>query len=140
MVLIMRFQEETFIGKNGKIYTLRSPVETDAAQMMDYLKTTAAETDADFCLIAKGDSMMGARIFDGDEVFIQQTDLVQNGEIAAVVVDGEATLKRVYYYPEEGKLILTAENPAYAPLVFSGTDLNSIHILGRAVAFQSKLR
>ena len=111
-----------------------------AVEDLDGGYVTAADTDADFCLIAKGDSMMGARIFDGDEVFIQQTDLVQNGEIAAVVVDGEATLKRVYYYPEEGKLILTAENPAYVPLVFSGTDLNSIHILGRAVAFQSRIR
>ena len=101
---------------------------------------TAADTNADFCLTAKGDSMIGARIFDGDEVFIQQTDIVENGEIAAVVVEGEATLKRVYYYPAEGKLVLTAENPAYAPLVFTGPELDTIHILGRAVAFQSKLR
>ena len=100
---------------------------------------TAADTDADFCLTAKGDSMIGARIFDGDEVFIQRTDVVENGEIAAVVVDGEATLKRVYFYPAEGKLVLTAENPAYAPLIFSGHELENIHILGRAVAFQSKL-
>jgi repressor LexA len=56
------------------------------------------------------------------------------------VVEGEATLKRVYYYPEEAKLILTAENPAYAPLVFVGAELEGIHILGRAVAFQSKVR
>lgn len=101
---------------------------------------TAAETTADFCLTAKGDSMIGARIFDGDEVFIQQTDLVNNGEIAAVVVDNEATLKRVYYYPEDEKLILTAENPAFPPMVFVGEELASIRILGRAVAFQSKVR
>jgi repressor LexA len=101
---------------------------------------TAADTTADFCLTAKGDSMIGARIFDGDEVFIQQTDVVENGEIAAVVVEGEATLKRVYYYPEEQKLVLNPENPAYKPLVFTGPELDTIHILGRAVAFQSKLR
>lgn len=101
---------------------------------------TAAETTADFCLTAKGDSMIGARIFDGDEVFIQQTDLVNNGEIAAVVVDNEATLKRVYYYPEAEKLILTAENPAFPPMVFVGEELAGIRILGRAVAFQSKVR
>ena len=101
---------------------------------------TAADTTADFCLTAKGDSMIGARIFDGDEVFIQQTDVVENGEIAAVVVEGEATLTRVYYYPEEQKLVLEAENPDYEPLVFIGPDLETVHILGRAVAFQSKLR
>ena len=84
--------------------------------------------------------MVGARIFDGDEVFIQQTDMVNNGEIAAVVVDNEATLKRVYYYPEDEKLVLTAENPVYAPMVFVGAELESIRILGRAVAFQSKVR
>ena len=84
--------------------------------------------------------MIGARIFDGDEVFIQQTDLVNNGEIAAVVVDNEATLKRVYYYPEDEKLVLTAENPIYAPMVFVGEELANIHIIGRAVAFQSKVR
>jgi repressor LexA len=84
--------------------------------------------------------MIGARIFDGDEVFIQQTDLVNNGEIAAVVVENEATLNRVYYYPEDEKLILTAENPVYAPMVFVGEELAGIRILGRAVAFQSKVR
>ena len=84
--------------------------------------------------------MIGARIYDGDEVFIQQTDLVNNGEIAAVVVENEATLKRVYYYPEAEKLILTAENPLYPPMVFVGEELADIRILGRAVAFQSKVR
>lgn len=101
---------------------------------------SAAETEADFCLIAKGDSMVGARIYDGDEVFIQQADMVENGEIAAVVLDDEATLKRFYYYPDEQKLVLTPENPAYEPLVYTGEELNHVHILGRAVAVQGRLR
>ncbi len=111
-----------------------------AVEDLDGGYVTAADTSADFCLTAKGDSMIGARIFDGDKVFIQQADLVENGEIAAVVVEGEATLKRVYYYPEEEKLILSPENPAYEPLVFVGQELEDIRILGRAVAFQGKLR
>ncbi len=101
---------------------------------------SAADTEADFCLIAKGDSMVGARIYDGDEVFIQQTDMVNNGEIAAVVLDDEATLKRLYYYPAEQKLVLSPENPAYEPLVFTGEELNHVHVLGRAVAVQGRLR
>ena len=102
---------------------------------------TAADTVADFCLTAKGDSMIDARIYDGDRVFIQQTDVVDNGEIAAVVVaDEEVTLKRVYYYPEEEKVVLAAENANYEPLVFVGEELDHIHILGRAVAFQARLR
>lgn len=96
--------------------------------------------DVDFCLTCKGDSMINARIFDGDIVFIKQQPTVDNGEIAAVVIDDEATLKRVYYYKKENKLILQAENPAYAPLVYIGEELDHINILGKAVAFQSLVK
>ncbi len=95
--------------------------------------------EADFCLTAKGDSMIGARIFEGDLVFIRAQDTVENGEIAAVIIDDEATLKRLYYHKEGERLILSAENPAYPPLVFSGEELSRVKILGRAVAFQSVL-
>lgn len=98
------------------------------------------DIQADFCLRAKGDSMIGARIFDSDIVFIQKTETVENGEIAVVIVGDEATLKRVYYYPEKEKLILSPENPKYEPLVFMGSELEEIQILGRAVAFQSVIR
>lgn len=95
--------------------------------------------DADFCLRAKGDSMVGARIYDGDIVFIRSQAMVDNGEIAAVIIDDEATLKRVYFYPDEQKLILSPENPRYAPLVYFGNQLESIKIMGKAVAFQSSV-
>lgn len=93
--------------------------------------------DADFCLTCRGDSMIGARIHDGDIVFIRRQSMVNNGEIAAVIIENSATLKRVYYYPEQGKLILQAENPKYAPLVYLSEELNEIQILGKAIAFQS---
>ena len=99
----------------------------------------SAEIKADYCLTAKGDSMIGARINDGDIVFIKEQRLVENGEIAAVVIDGEATLKRWYYYPEHNKLILTPENSAYEPLVYINEELNAITCLGRAVCFISNL-
>lgn len=95
------------------------------------------DLNADFCLRASGDSMQGARIFDGDIVFIRSQSSVDNGEIAAVIINDEATLKRVYFYPEEQKLILSPENPRYAPLVYVGRELESIKIIGKAVAFQS---
>ena len=95
--------------------------------------------DADFCLMAKGDSMTGARIYDGDIVFIRRQDTVNDGEVAAVIIGDEATLKRVYYYPDEEKLVLSPENPKYAPLVYVGEELAVIKILGKAVAFQSKV-
>lgn len=94
---------------------------------------------ADFCLVAKGDSMINARIHDGDIVFVKKQDMVENGEIAVVVVnnDCEATLKRFFYYREKALLILKAENPAYEDLIFTEEELNNIHILGKAIAFQS---
>ena len=95
---------------------------------------------ADFCLKAKGDSMINARILDGDIVFIRQQPIVDNGEIAAVIIEDEATLKRVYYYPEQGKLILNPENPKYEPLVYVKEELDQIRILGKAVAFQSVVK
>ena len=83
--------------------------------------------------------MTGARIFDGDVVFIRAQDWVDNGEIAAVIINDEATLKRFYYYPEEEKLILSPENPRYAPFVYIKEELADVKVIGKAVAFQSKL-
>lgn len=95
---------------------------------------------ADFCLRAAGDSMTGARIYDGDIVFIRAQDSVDNGEVAAVIINDEATLKRVFYDPEKQKLVLQAENPKYAPLVYVGDELADVRILGKAIAFQSDVR
>ena len=92
---------------------------------------------ADFCLTARGDSMIGARIHDGDIVFCRSQNMVENGEIAAVIIGEEATLKRIYYYPDKQKLVLQAENPKYEPFVYVGSELNEINIIGKAVAFQS---
>lgn len=95
---------------------------------------------ADFCLRAKGDSMINARILDGDIVFIRKQPCVDDGEIAAVVIDNEATLKRVYYNRKAGILQLVAENPSFPPLIYSGDELDTIRILGKAVAFQSDVK
>lgn len=97
---------------------------------------------ADFCLEAKGDSMINARICDGDIVFIRQQDIVENGEIAAVVInnDNEATLKRFFYYTEKNMVILKAENPAFEDMIFLNDELNNFHVLGKAVAFQSDVK
>lgn len=99
-----------------------------------------ANIKADFCLRAKGDSMIGARIQDGDIVFIHKQEMVDDGEIAAVLIDDEATLKRVYYDQENGILQLFAENPQYKTMRFTGEELDHIRILGKAVAFQSDVK
>ncbi len=98
------------------------------------------EIKADFCLRCEGDSMINAGINDGDIVFIRACPTVENGQIAAVSIDNEVTLKRVYYYPEKNKLILNPENPAYEPFVYVNEELNDIRILGRAVILLSEIR
>ena len=99
-----------------------------------------ADIDADFCLRASGDSMVGARIHDGDIVFIKQQPIVDNGQIAAVLIENEATLKRFYYDQASDTVPLLAENPSSAPIVKMKSDLEDIRILGRAIAFQSIIK
>lgn len=93
---------------------------------------------ADFALTCKGDSMINARIFDGDVVYIRQQGTVDNGEIAAVLIDGEATLKRVQLF--EDHISLEPENPQYRPLVYWNEEMNNVRILGKAVAFTSAIK
>lgn len=93
------------------------------------------DINADFCVVAKGDSMINARIFDGDIVFIREQPDVENGEIAAVIIDDSVTLKRVYKYPN--RLELRPENPTHKVQNYEGEELEQIRIIGKAVAFQS---
>lgn len=93
---------------------------------------------ADFVLIAHGDSMIGARINDGDLVFIRKQSYVDDGDIAAVIIDDDATLKRIYHYGD--LLVLRADNPAYKDIVISPKDGKTVAIMGKAVAFQSDVR
>lgn len=92
---------------------------------------------ADFCLQCQGDSMINARIHDGDIVFVKKTDIVENGEIAVVIIDDEATLKRFFYYREQNLVILKPENPKYQDIILTGEQLNQVRVIGKAVAFQS---
>ena len=85
---------------------------------------------ADFTLACHGDSME-PRIKDGDVVAVRRTPNVENGEIAAVRIDDEATLKHVYRYPD--RLVLQPENPAFPPIVLIGEEINRVVIEGKAV-------
>lgn len=88
---------------------------------------------ADFALRCKGDSMINARIYDGDIVYIRQQPTVEDGQIAAVLIGDEATLKRVRFFPDH--LVLEPENPLYRPIVKWEEEMNAVKILGLAVAF-----
>lgn len=93
---------------------------------------------ADFALRCKGDSMINARIYDGDIVYIREQPTVEDGQIAAVLIDEEATLKRVRIFSDH--VVLEPENPLYRPFVFWGEEMNAVRILGKAVAFTSVIR
>ena len=115
--------------------TIATGVPIYADENFDGYRECTEDIDADFCLKIQGDSMIGARINDGDIVFIKKQSDVDNGEIAAVLIEDEAMLKRVY--KEKESLILQAENPKYAPLVCTAESYVECRIMGKAVAFQS---
>ena len=83
-----------------------------------------------FTLTCKGDSME-PRIHDGDLVAIRSQPEVENGEIAAVRIDGEATLKHVYLH--DSFIELRPENPAFNSIILSREDMNNVVIEGKAV-------
>lgn len=92
---------------------------------------------ADFALTCKGDSMVNAGIQDGDVVYIKEQPTVENGQIAAVMVGDEATLKRFYHTEDSVRLV--AENPTFPTLSFFGEEMAQIRVIGLAVAYTHAL-
>lgn len=109
-----------------------------AQENYEGLAVVDGRVHADFALRCVGDSMINAHIFNGDLVFIKQQPDVDNGQIAAVAIDNEATLKRVYKYPN--RIELRPENPLFPVLQFEGEEMAQVHILGKAVAFLGAVR
>ena len=94
-----------------------------------------ADIDADFVFQCVGDSMINARIFDGDTVFVKEGE-VPDGQIGVVRVGEEYTLKRIYRGADY--LELRSENPMYPPIIIRGEQENA-EIVGRAVQFLSRV-
>lgn len=90
---------------------------------------------ADFTLVCQGDSML-PKIQDGDVVAIRAQPDIENGEIAAVRIDDEATLKKVYVFPDH--VYLQPINTDFAPIIISGEQLETLHIEGKAVGLLRK--
>lgn len=89
-----------------------------------------AEWHATFTLMCKGDSMEPT-IHDGDLVAIRKDVEVENGEIAAVRIEDEATLKHVYLHADY--IELRPENPAYSSIIRRKEEMNDVTIEGKAV-------
>ena len=98
------------------------------------------ELCADFCLRASGDSMINARIFDGDILFVRSQEIVEDGEIAVVLIEDETTVKRFYYDRENNVITLVPENPTYRPMRYFGAQLDRVRVLGKVVAGQYGIR
>lgn len=90
----------------------------------------------DFCLTAKGDSMIDAGIDDGDIVFFKNTPQVENGKIAAVIIDNTTTLKR--FFKNEHEIILQPENKSYSPIIIREGDGQDVRVLGEMVGMYYK--
>lgn len=101
-----------------------------AEQNIDGSACVPARWRANFVLICKGDSMT-PKIHDGDLVAIRKQPEVENGEVAAVRIGEEATLKRVYRH--ENMLELRPENPTFESIILVGEDMGKATIEGKAV-------
>ncbi len=98
--------------------------------IIDYICDLTGKCD--FALKIKGNSMINARIFDGDTVLIRKQNDVESGEIAAVLFNGEeATLKRVY--KKKDCIILHPENPTMADRRIEKGDYDDLRIIGKAM-------
>ncbi|RKY33616.1 MAG: hypothetical protein DRP68_01730 [Candidatus Omnitrophota bacterium] len=84
-----------------------------------------------FALKVKGDSMTGAGILDGDYVIVKKQPTVENGSIACILIDNEATVKR--FYKKENYIELKPENPDYKPIIKTRDTTTDILILGKVV-------
>jgi len=138
--------DDDSVGDAMQVGTQRVPMLGNVAagipiyadENFDSYVQVGANIKCDFCLRVKGDSMILARIHDGDIVFVRKQPDVDNGEIAVVLIDDEATLKRVYKY--RNRIELRPENPAFPVLNYEGAELEQIRILGKAVAFHADVK
>lgn len=126
---LVRLDKVTYIPLLGKI-ACGDPILAEE-NIVDRI-LLPSHVNATFALTCAGDSMTGAGVDDGDVVFIRQQPQVENGEIAAVLISDEATLKKVYL--DDNKLTLLPMNPAHDPFVFVGKEMRDIRIIGKAVA------
>ena len=112
------------------IGTIACGTPITAEQNIEQMVCVPSRWHATFTLTCKGQSME-PRIHDGDLVAIRSQAEVENGEIAAVRIGEEATLKRVYLHPSF--IELRPENPAFESIILAKEDMNAVTIEGKAV-------
>lgn len=101
-------------------------------------KTVAAEDNINLCLLVQDSSMINARIFEGDIAYIHKQSSVENGEVAAVIMDDAVTLKRIYTV--DNSLILHSENPTIPDKIITKKERKEITILGKVIFVRFEVR
>lgn len=133
----IRAASENIALTTGKIIPLLGKIAADvpilAEDNIEEYYTVDKSLHASFALRVRGDSMIDENIFDGDIAFLSEQLNVKNGEIAAVVIDGNFTLKKVYY-AEDDIVVLQTANSNYAPIVLTSEELENMRIVGKLVA------
>lgn len=133
------------VRRNTEHASSRVPILGDVAagvpiwaeQNFDGYAAVDADERIDFALRVRGDSMINARIYTGDLVYVRRQPEVENGEIAVVLVDGEATVKRVWN--REDSILLHPENPAYSDMVFPKDNSHSLAVLGKVIFVKGRV-
>lgn len=132
-------KEKALCGKKTS-FPILEKVSNDEMIFAEEEHSTTADIDADFCFSARDNSMTGARINCGDIVFIKADKNIQNGDIVAVAINGDYTLKYWYYYPDNKRLVLNSANQNCEPLIYIGSEIKNVVCLGKATHFIGTLR
>lgn len=113
--------------------TIAAGIPIEAQQDIEGYVMPERKITADFALRVHGSSMVNANILDGDVVFIRKQSDVNDGEIAAVLIDNEATLKRVYRH--NGAVELRPANDTMKSFFYTKDDFVNVIILGKCVGY-----
>ena len=84
-------------------------------------------------VLTADNSMSNSQIYAGAIVFIKKTDTIKNKDIVMISLNGKIFIRKYYYYTENQKLILYADNPDFEPMIFIGDEINNIKIIGKAI-------
>lgn len=133
---IMPLPDLSGLNKIPVLGTIACGSPITANQEYDYIEIDEM-IKADFCVRADGESMIDAGIRSGSIVLCRYTEQVENGQIAAVSIDDDVTLKKFYSYGDT--VVLRPCNPDFPEQVYTKDELNHIHIIGKAVTCISSI-
>ncbi len=135
----MSLEETIKVPIIGEVHAGTPILAVENTEGYEYVSRTEILTSYEyFYLRVKGDSMINARIHDGDLVFVRKQDDVESGDIAVVMTNDEnVSIKRVI--KKDNILVLQAENSKYLPMVFTEKDKDNVKILGKVIHVKFKI-